>query len=225
MAKYLASVRQAGGEAIEVSLALSSEEFDNLAATLDAVLLTGSPADVDPARFGASREPDSADPDPDRERTDFALLEHCFAEKKPLLAICFGIQSLNVFLSGTLFRDIPADLGTSVIHDFDRDKGEPEAFHSVRIEPDSRLAQMAGASQALVNSSHHQSIREPGRNLRVVSRAPDGVIEAVEWTGDSNWVIGVQWHPERMAETDPLAQELFSELVGAAATRKTPARV
>jgi putative glutamine amidotransferase len=224
MEKYLASVRQAGGEPVAVSLGLHSEEFKRLAATFDAVLLTGSPADVDPARFGAGREPKCADPDPDRERTDFALLEHCFAEQKPLLAICFGIQSLNVFLSGTLIQDIPSDLGTSITHDWDSDKGEPEAFHAARIEPGSRLAQIAGATEAVVNSSHHQSIREPGRNLRVVSRAPDGVIEAVEWTGDSNWVMGVQWHPERMAETDPLAQELFRGLVGVAASRKVPAR-
>src|ERR1035441_3491393 len=94
MEKYLASVRQAGGEPVAVSLGLHSEEFKRLAATFDAVLLPGRPADVDPARFGAGREPKCADPDPDRERTDFALLEHCFAEQKPLLAICFGIQSL-----------------------------------------------------------------------------------------------------------------------------------
>jgi putative glutamine amidotransferase len=225
MGKYLAAVRQAGGEPVEVSLGLSSEEFKKLAATFDAVLLTGSPADVDPARFGAPRGPKCADPDLARERTDFALLGHCFAEQKPLLAICFGIQSLNVFLSGTLIQDIPSDLGTSITHDWDSDKGEREAFHTARIEPGSRLAKMAGASDVRVNSSHHQSIREPGRNLRVVSRAPDGVIEAVEWIGDSNWVMGVQWHPERAAETDPLAQKLFRELVGVAAARKMPARV
>jgi putative glutamine amidotransferase len=223
MAKYLAAVRQAGAEPIEVSLGLPPERLRDLARTLDAVLLTGSPSDVDPARFGAARGPASAEPDPDRERTDFALLEHSLTEQKPLLAICFGIQSLNVFLSGTLIQDIPSDLGTSVTHDYDSDKGEPEAFHSVRIEPESRLAQMAGANDARVNSSHHQSILKPGRNLRVVSRAPDGVIEAVEWTGDSNWIMGVQWHPERMAE-DLLAQKLFGALAGAAATRKTLAQ-
>jgi putative glutamine amidotransferase len=84
---------------------------------------------------------------------------------------------------------------------------------------------MAGATNPRVNSSHHQSILAPGRDLQVVSRAADGVIEAVEWKGDSNWVVGVQWHPERMAETDPLAQNIFRGLTVAAATRKTLARV
>lgn len=223
--KYLGAVRQAGGQPVEVSLQLSSDEFKTLAATLDAVLLTGSPADVDPGRFNAARQPQCEDPDPRREQTDFALLEHCFTEQKPVLAICFGIQSLNVFLSGTLIQDIPSELHTSITHDWDSTEGAPESFHTVGIEPGSRLAQMARAPEVRVNSSHHQSIREPGRSLRIVSRAPDGVIEAVEWTGDSNWVLGVQWHPERMAETDRLAQEMFRQLVAVAATRKMPARV
>ncbi|MGH7837356.1 MAG: gamma-glutamyl-gamma-aminobutyrate hydrolase family protein, partial [Candidatus Binataceae bacterium] len=85
----------------------------------------------------------------------------------------------------------------------------------VRFDPHSRIAKTFGAIETQVNSSHHQSIREPGRNLRVVARAPDGVVEAVEWTGDSNWVTGVQWHPERM-NGDALAQMLFRELVAAA---------
>jgi putative glutamine amidotransferase len=81
---------------------------------------------------------------------------------------------------------------------------------------------MAGANQARVNSSHHQSVLRPGRNLRVVAHAPDGVIEAVEWTGDANWIVGVQWHPERMVAADELSQSLFRELAAAAAARKAP---
>jgi len=224
LGRYLAAVRQAGAEPIAISLALTSAEARKIASTLDGVVLSGSPADIDPARFGAPRAAQTADPDADRERIDFALLEHCFAAQKPVLAICFGIQSLNVFLSGTLIQDIPSELHTQIVHDWDSDAGEPEAFHSVRVEPESRLAKLAGAdavaSEVRVNSSHHQSIREPGRNLRVTGYAPDGVVEAVEWTGDANWVTGVQWHPERMAESDALAQHLFRDLVLAAETRK-----
>jgi putative glutamine amidotransferase len=223
--KYRSSVRQAGGEPVPVSLALASGELERLARTLDAVVLTGSPADIDPSRFGASRHAKCADPDPDRERTDFALLEHSFAENKPVLAICFGIQSLNVFLGGTLIQDIPSELHSPIDHDREGEKGAGEASHTIRIEPGSRLAEMARASEVSVNSSHHQSIREPGRHLRIASCAPDGVIEAVEWTGDANWVVGVQWHPERMAETDALAQALFRELVGAAAARRVVSQV
>jgi putative glutamine amidotransferase len=219
---YIKAVRGAGGEPVVLSLGLSPDHLDKIAATLDAVLLTGSPADVDPARFQAARHSRTADPDEFRERTDWALLEQCFDEEKPVLAVCYGIQSLNVFLGGTLVQDIPAELHTSIAHDTQDAKVAPEVFHATRIDLDSKLSRMANNSpEAGVNSSHHQAILEPGRNLRVVARAPDGVVEAVEWTGGANWVLGVQWHPERMAGTDALAQSLFRGLVQAA--RKVPA--
>ncbi len=223
--KYLEAVRQAEAEPVPVSMLLSRGDLLQLAQTLDGIVLTGSPADVDPAHYGAVRRPECADPDPDRDRTDFTLLGHAFAEHKPVLAICFGIQSLNVFLGGTLIQDIPTDIGTTVEHEWEREKGAPETFHAARIEPGSQLAQLAGSGEARVNSSHHQSVKELGRGLRIAAHAADGVIEAVEWTGDSNWVMGVQWHPERMAATDALAQSLFRSLVSAAAARKTPARI
>jgi putative glutamine amidotransferase len=222
--RYLGAVRQAGAEAIAISLSSSSAELRYLAESLDGIVLSGSPADVEPAHFKAVREADCAESDPDRERVDFALLEHAFAENKPVLAICYGIQSLNVFKGGTLIQDIPRLIGTRFEHDWDCDSGAPEPFHPLRIEAGTQLAQIAGATEAVVNSSHHQSIKEPGSGLRITARTPDGVVEAVEWTGDSNWVIGVQWHPERMAATDAFAQSLFRGLVSAAAARISLAR-
>jgi len=220
--KYLAALRQAGALAIPISLQLHAKQFRDLADTLDGVVLSGSPADVDPAHFRAARQPQCAEPDPDRERTDFTLLEHAFGEQKPVLAICYGIQSLNVHLGGTLIQHIPAAIGAGVKHD--HEDGAPDATHPVRIEPGTQLAQLAGSTEAVVNSSHHQSVNEPGRSLRIVARTSDGIIEAVEWTGVSNWVIGVQWHPERMP-ADAFAQSLFRGLVTAAAARKALARM
>jgi len=225
--RYLAAVLRAGGEPVEVSLGLAHSEpakLTTLAQSLDAVVLTGSPADVDPARFHASRHPKCAEADADRERTDFALLEAAFADQKPVLAICYGVQSLNVYLGGTLLqhissRDESSQVKTAIPHPMNEQQKGREFRHAIRIEPGSRLAQLAGADTAQVNSAHHQAIRKPGRSLRVVATAPDGVIEAVEWTGDANCVTGVQWHPERQP-ADPLAQALFSELVAAA--RKSP---
>jgi putative glutamine amidotransferase len=212
--KYRDAVLRAGGEPVEVSLGLSADELGRLAGSLDAVVLTGSPADVNPSLYGAPRNPASAEADPDRERTDFALLEHAFAEHKPVLAICYGVQSMNVFLGGTLIQDIPGALHTPIQHPWsNRDKGAPEPFHTAKIESGSRLRELADTDEIDVNSSHHQSILEPGRSLRIAARASDGVVEAVEWTGDSNWVTGVQWHPERMAESDLLSQRLFGTLI------------
>ena len=221
---YLDSVRRSGGEPIEISLSLPPEELSRLANSLDAVVLTGSPADINPSRFHSLRHTKAADPDPDRERTDFALLAHALAEHRPVLAICYGVQLLNVFRGGSLIQHISAsdessEVKTSIPHPTSEQR-DPDFRHPILIEPDSRIAHLAHASEARVNSSHHQSIREPGEGLRIVARAPDGVIEAVEWTGDSNWVTGVQWHPERMSPTESLADSLFYDLM--AAGRKVP---
>ena len=218
---YVQSLERAGGQAVPVSLKLPQAELVSLARSLDAVILPGSPADVDPARYGAPRHPATADADPQRERTDYALLENAFADRKPVLAICYGIQILNVFLGGSLVQDIPGELASPVKHDRKGLPGGADAFHSVRIEPGSELARLAGQAEERINSSHHQSIRTPGRGLRVTAQAPDGVIEAVEWTGDANWVVGVQWHPERMMG-HPLSEALFRQLVLAASAVLRP---
>ena len=217
--KYLRAVESAGGEPVLVSLVLSPEELKRVAANLDGFLLTGSPADVDPAHFGAKRHPATVDADTARERTDFALLEHALGTGKPVLAICYGVQSLNVFLGGSLIQDIPSEIGSKICHSPEKVATPGSAE---RVDPThgalfdaGRVLELSGAPRANVNSSHHQSVHKPGRGLRITAHAPDGVVEAVEWTGDSNWVVGVQWHPERMP-ADALALALFRDLVTAA---------
>ncbi len=220
--KYLAAVREAGGQPVPISLAESRDALAGLASSLDGIVLTGSPVDVDPSRYGAPRHAKCAETDDDRERIDFALLKACFATRKPVLAICYGIQSLNVFLSGTLIQDVPSEIGATVVHS-DYKEGAPDPLHGIAIEDESRISKMVGSRETVVNSSHHQALLMPGRDLRITARAPDGVIEAVEWMGDENWVVGVQWHPERMMGSDPLTRALFGSLVKEAATRKAPA--
>ena len=211
---YYRAIREAGGEPVPISLAQDAASVRRIAEGLDGFALTGSPADVDPAHYNAARDPETADPDPARERTDRTLIEHAISAGKPVLAICYGHQLLNVYFGGTLIQDIPSELPQPLQHaKYEGETRDPE--HPVRLEAGTRVAALAGATEARVNSSHHQSIRTPGRNLRVTAHAPDGVIEAVEWTGDSNWIVGVQWHPERM-EGDPFAAAIFSQLVAEA---------
>lgn len=213
---YVKAVRQAGGEPVEVSLGLSASHLADMARVLDGFVLPGSPSDVNPALYNASRHTKCADPDPDRERTDFALLQHAFSDQKPVLAICYGIQSLNVFLGGSLVQDIASELDSEIQHEWvGRKRGQPEPFHSIGAEPGSRLFELAQTREVQVNSSHHQSVLKLGRSLRVTALATDGVVEAIEWTGDSNQVLGIQWHPERMVESDILARALFESLVQA----------
>lgn len=213
---YVQSVQKAGGMPIEISLRLSPAELQKVARELDGIVLPGSPADVNPARYRAARRTESADADEAREQTDLALLEHCVGEGKPILAICYGVQILNVYFGGSLVQDIAAEMPGSAQHAWEgRERGVAEPFHGIAIERGTKVALAAGRTEARVNSSHHQAVRELGQDLRVAARATDGIIEAVEWTGDQNWITGVQWHPERMA-ADRLSEELFRNLIAAA---------
>jgi putative glutamine amidotransferase len=214
--RYLRAIEAAGGVPVEVSLRLPETELNKLADSLDAFVLTGSPADVNPELYGEKLHPLGAAADRDRERTDFALLAHALRTNKPLLGICYGIQSMNVFLGGSLFQDVADQIGATITHPWEKSsEWAPEPTHEIAIEPGSKIAALAGTKKTRVNSSHHQSIDRPGRNLQVAARSPDGVVEAVEYPGDNPWVVGVQWHPERMAE-DRLSKGLFRELVAAA---------
>jgi putative glutamine amidotransferase len=228
---YFASVEQAGGVPVSVSLTLDARTLAAQLKELDAFVLPGGPADVSPALYGAARREKTHDPDPNREKTDFAILEDAFASGKPVLAICYGCQSLNVCLGGSLYQDIPSELGTKIEHSKEGlPYDAPDPIHAALIESGGELGQLAAASglknngagfDARINTSHHQSIRELGRGLRIAAVAPDGVVEAVEHEPHKHWVVGVQWHPERMSG-DALAGALFRALVQA--TRGVMAR-
>jgi putative glutamine amidotransferase len=222
---YFQAVRKAGAEPLEVSLEQSPEQLARQLEKLDAFVLPGSPADVDPSLYGASRDPMTKTLDPNRDATDEAILAHAFRASKPVLAICYGCQILNVHLKGSLIQDIRTMKPDALAHghtDLPPGERKGDAKHPANFAPDSRLASLNGKVGAEINSSHHQAIEKSGEHLRVTARAPDGIIEAVEWTGDSNWVVGVQWHPERMPD-DPLAQRLFEQFVAAARAREAVA--
>lgn len=184
--RYMRMIEAAGAESVLLSLQHPRVKLAEVARTLDAVVLPGSPADVDPLRYRAARGPHTAEADPQREQTDFTLLDIAFAERKPVLAICYGIQSLNVYLGGKLVQDISSEIDASLTHDWDGpESGTPEPFHLARIELGSRLAMLSSAEEVQVNSSHQQAIARAGRGLRPVAYAPDGVIEAVELIEES----------------------------------------
>ncbi|MFZ0286995.1 MAG: gamma-glutamyl-gamma-aminobutyrate hydrolase family protein [Terriglobales bacterium] len=213
--QYEHAVEKAGGDPVPIPLDKTPAEVMKLIEQCDAVLLPGSRADVDPAKYDAPRDVRTNAADAARDTVDELLLQDAYNMKKPVLGICYGLQMLNVYRSGTLIQHIESPIN----HRAGRDV---VVAHTVAVEPGSKLAEVLGESLALpVNSSHHQSADVPGDGLRVVARCPqDGVIEAVEGTSPDHFVLGVQWHPERTVDDDEPSRAIFRALVEAAQTRK-----
>ncbi len=218
--QYIAALEAAGATAVVIPLLEPQEKVAKLIAGAQGVLLPGRGFDVDPERYGEAREPECGPADPARTAVDEVLLQDAFNLRKPVLAICHGVQNLNVWRNGTLIQD----LKTSVNH---RPGREVVEAHAVRIAEDSRLSHiMAGGtgSEIQVNSSHHQALRDPGDQLRVTAVCPgDGVIEAVELDSTEHFVMGVQWHPERTFAQSEVSRAIFGELVRNASAWRAPA--
>jgi putative glutamine amidotransferase len=212
--QYIAAVEAAGAESVVISLREPQARVAKLLASVQGVLLPGSGHDVDPQRYGELRAPETASDDPARAAVDELLLQDAFNLRKPILTICHGTQTLNVWRGGALIQD----LKTQVNHMPGREVAEA---HPVTIAVGSRLTEIlahTGESNAQVNSSHHQAIRTPGNNLRVTAVSPnDGVIEAIELDAPNHFVVGVQWHPERTYSQSEFSRAIFTAFVQAAA--------
>ncbi len=200
--QYEEAVRRAGGEPVRIELDQTPVQVRQQIERCDAVLLPGSRADIDPQKYAADRHEKTAPADAKRDIVDELLLQDAYNKRKPVLGICYGLQSLNVYRAGSLVQHIESTINHSA--------GRAVAkAHTVEIEPESKLAEIVGASQALpVNSSHHQSADAAGDALRVVARsAEDGIIEALEGTAPGHFVLAVQWHPERSVNDGPEVAE------------------
>jgi putative glutamine amidotransferase len=168
---YLDAVLWAGGLPVLIPPVGAPSILKEYLARVDGVLLPGSPTDIDPAHYGATRHARLGRLYPERDATDFLLLDYVEKNDLPLLGICFGVQSLNVYRGGTLVQDIPSIVPGHEVHDRDnQDPGAP-ASHTIRIISDSLIGQLAGKTEAEVNSYHHQAVEKPGRNLRHVAFA------------------------------------------------------
>lgn len=217
MPKYEEAIRQAGGEPVRIPLDLSPAEIMKLIGRCDGVLLPGSRADLDPQKYGATRDPRTNPADPLRDTADELLLQDAHNMRKPVLGVCYGLQSLNVYRSGTLRQHIESSI----------DHTDREKPHLVRVQlhsllgtilRDSEIAEEVGHAALEVNSSHHQAAAVVGDGLRISAEALDGVIEALEGTSPEHFVLAVQWHPERSLE-QPASRAIFRALVEAARAR------
>ncbi len=212
--QYSEAIAHAGGSPLLIPLIPDKAFADELTTHLDGIVLSGSNSDVDPNRYKQEPHPKIGSVLTRRDQTDWLLLEGVFKKKKPLLAICFGIQILNVYLGGTLWQDIPSQVKDAVKHD--QSSSEDYHSHSLRIKPGSLLDSLAGVQKIKVNSYHHQAIRELSPKLISVASSPDGIVEAVELRTGRQFLLGVQWHPEIGWETDDLSQKIFRCFVAAA---------
>lgn len=216
---YAAAVEAAGGEAVRVELG-TAKALREAARGVSGILLPGSGADVLPARYGADPDPATNKADEARETADWTLLEEAERNRLPVLGICYGLQSLNVYRGGSLVQDL---LPLPVNHSAGR---KVAVAHTADITQESFLGSLVGQDEAPrhngflrlpVNSSHHQAIAEPGPGMRIVARSPeDGVIEAIEAEFDEKnpwFFMAVQWHPERSTDISAASRALFARLV------------
>ncbi len=205
-ANYVDAVLAAGGLPVLIPAVLSVEEAARYAELVDGFVFIGG-ADIAPARYGQEPHETTRIMSPRREDFDFALMEAALATRKPMLAICLGMQELNVALGGSMVQDIPAMTDSTLIH-----KGEGSG-HEVMIEPGTRLHSIVGADRIAVNSMHHQACSGVPHGATIAARAPDGIVEAYE-LADHPFAIAVQWHPEGIQE-QPEQRRLFEALVNA----------
>jgi putative glutamine amidotransferase len=230
---YAIAIEASGGTPVEVPLDLTLAQVRAIASSCHGVCLPGSPADVDPRIYAAEIDPATSPADAAREAVDTTLLEDAARSAKPVLGICFGVQWINVWRGGSLVQDLmPLPVNHSA--------GSSVAIaHSVLVARESTLGQLLLATPETaaeappvadddaflklpINTSHHQAVSSPGAGLRIAARSPeDGVVEAVEndpdyrspHTSEPQFLLGVQWHPERSFEISAASRALFARLI------------
>jgi len=200
---YLAAVLAAEGIPVILSPVLGPDRAEAALRGVDGLLLTGG-EDVDPAHYGSAPSPQLGAIDGGRDTFELALFRAARARGLPVLAVCRGLQLVNVALGGSLWQDLPTDRPGGIAHE--QRAPRDRRTHAVRVPPDTRTRALVGAEQVMVNSFHHQAIRELGEGLVATAWAEDGIIEAAE-VADGGWVVGVQWHPESF-HAEPASPDL-----------------
>lgn len=211
---YSEAVEAAGGAPVHISLIPNSEYIDSVVEGFDGILLPGSDSDVDPLRYGQQPHPELGSVHVIKDQTDLLVIEAAERKRIPLFAICFGMQVLNVSRGGTLIQDIKSQVPDAIKHEQGPPRERPS--HRVRMLENTKLANIAGAVDAIVNSHHHQAIESVGADLVATAWTSDGVIEALEDPRPDRYVMAVQWHPELGWESDGLSQRLFQTFINEA---------
>lgn len=215
ISSYVESVEKVGGLPILIPLSNDKEELKEFFNLSHGILLTGG-EDVNPSKYSQAPSPKLKSTSDSRDEVEMEIAKWAVKEKKPILAICRGIQVLNVALGGTLYQDIATETDTKIEHDLHGVEDET-AGHCVTVTKDTKLSKIVKSEGTLkVNSLHHQSLKEIGKGLKVVAKSEDGIVEGVESEDPNCFCVGVQWHPEILWQKgESHALRLFEALVEA----------
>lgn len=213
--EYAASVQAAGGLPLLLPTLADPDCIEAYIDRLDGLLLSGGDADVDPARFGEDPVRELRLITPDRDEMEIELFNRAWDRDLPVLAICRGIQVVNVAAGGSLIQDIPSQVADAIGH-YPRGMDMHLLYHTVALEPGSRLHRIFKKTELRVNSFHHQSVRTVAPGFRVSAHTSDGVIEAIE-APDKRFAVGIQWHPETLTARHPHFLDLFKAFMTACA--------
>lgn len=216
-AAYVRAVEQAGALPLVIPPLSAGADATALLDVAGGLLLTGG-EDVDPSRYHVAPRPETGNPNEARDSTEISLVIAAKRRAMPTLAICRGVQLLNVALGGSLVQDIPAERPGGVDHD--PESARDARVHDVEVESHSRLARSLEATELRVNSFHHQALDRVADGFQVSAHAPDGIIEGLEWKGSDWWAVGVQWHPEELTDTaEGWDRDLFAAFVSQISVR------
>ena len=208
---YSEALQTLGAIPIHISLIPDSEYIADCLSGLDGILLPGSDTDVDPHRFDEEPHPKLKKIIFEKDETDALVIKEAERLGLPILAICFGMQALNVFRGGSLFQDIESQIPSCLQHEqgipFERNS------HSIEVEQNSTISRLITNENTRVNSHHHQSVKKVGDNLKAMAWAKDGVIECIEDIRENYFALGVQWHPELNWKTDELSRKIFETFI------------
>jgi putative glutamine amidotransferase len=218
---YSEAVEAAGATPVHLSLIPNQDYVDSAVADLDGLLLPGSDSDVDPLRYGRQPHPNLGAVHPIKDQTDLLAIKAAETRNLPLLAICFGMQVLNVARGGTLIQDIREERPEAIKHQQGAPRDRPS--HSVNLLAGSLVGGLAENEHLLVNSHHHQAVDTIGNELVPTAWSPDGLVEALEDPRPGRFVVAVQWHPELGWANDEFSKRLFRRFVVEATERASRA--
>ncbi len=205
---YTEAVWNAGGEAVLIPAKPDKSNCAQIISMFDGLIAPGGP-DVDPELYGEKTLPECGKFCRYEDEYDMELIREAVKQGKPVLAICRGMQVVNVLYGGTLYQDIPSQFDTEIQHH--RIVKDLEIYHKIDLEPDSYLAKVLGEMEAItVNSSHHQAVKDLAKGFSIVGKAPDGTVEAME--NEDASILCVQWHPERM-QNEEMFRKLFADFI------------